>query len=120
MSPLTRPLADLFSVSLNQEALNRLEWKDFGSGLCMARLARKGAAELVLYRVESDQPLVFSRHEHIGGEVYLVLSGSVEDEYGTYRDGDFVYLECGSTHRPRAVRGTVILVLWPNGIRVID
>ena len=120
MIPLVGSLLELFPITPNNAALDRLEWKEFGNGLCMARLAREGEAELVLYRVESDQPLFFPRHEHIGGEIYLVLSGSVEDEYGTYEKGDFVYLERGSVHRPRAVRGTIILVLWPNGISIVD
>ena len=120
MTPLVYSLLDIFTVTLNEDTLNRLQWKDFGDGLSMARLASEGEAELVLYRVEADQPLVFLRHEHVGGEVYLVLSGSVEDEYGTYQEGDFVYLERGSIHRPRAIKGTMILVLWPNGVRLAD
>jgi len=120
MSPLIRSLVDLFSVTLNEEALSGLDWKDFGNGLFMVRLAREEDAELVLYRIESDQPLVFLRHEHLGGEVYFILSGSVEDEYGTYDEGSFVFLEHGSIHRPRAVGGTMILVLWPNGVRLVE
>jgi len=120
MTPLIRSLRDLFTITLNDAALARLQWKDFGNGLCMARLASKGEAELLLYRIESEQPLVFLRHEHLGGEIYLILSGTVEDEYGTYCEGDFVFLERGSTHQPRAARGTTILVLWPNGIRLVD
>lgn len=118
MTPLHRSVLDIFTVTLNQEALARLEWRDFSNGLFMVRLARQGDAELVLYRIDSAQPLTFLRHEHIGGEAYLVLSGSVEDEFGTYRAGDFVYLESASVHRPRARGGTVILVLWPRGVRV--
>jgi anti-sigma factor ChrR (cupin superfamily) len=120
MSPLARSILDLFSINLNREAFAGLQWKDFHNGLLMARLAREGNAELILYRVDSDQPLAFLQHEHTGGEVYLVLSGTVEDEFGTYHAGDFVYLERGSIHRPRAAGGTVILVLWPNGVRVVE
>jgi len=120
MSPLHRSLLDILSIQLNQDALTRLEWRDFPNGLRMARLAKEGEAELVLYRIESAQPLVFLRHEHVGGEGYLVLSGSVEDEFGTYHAGDYVYLDQGSIHRPRAEGGTVILVLWPKGVRVVE
>ena len=120
MSPLRRSLLDIISITVEEEALAGLEWKDFENGLFMARLARHGDAELVLYRVESRQPLTFLRHEHVGGEAYLVLAGTVEDEFGTYRAGDYVYLERASVHRPRACGGTVILVLWPNGVRVVE
>ena len=120
MSPLRRSLLDILSITVDEEALARLEWKDFQNGLAMARLARQGEAELVLYRVESSQPLTFLRHEHLGGEAYLVLSGTVEDEWGTYHAGEYVYLERASVHRPRALGRTVILVLWPNGVRVVE
>jgi hypothetical protein len=44
----------------------------------------------------------------------------VEDESGAYQAGDYVYLEEHSIHTPRAVGGTVILVLWPKGVRVVE
>lgn len=120
MNPLRRSVLDIFSIHLNREALDRLKWKDFRNGLLMARLAKEGDAELVLYRIEAEQPLVFLQHQHVGGEIYLVLSGSVQDEFGTYHAGDYVYLDQGSIHQPRAAGGTVILVLWPKGVRVIE
>jgi anti-sigma factor ChrR (cupin superfamily) len=101
--------------------LARLSWKDFGNGLFMARLAREGKSEFVLYRIEADaDPKAFLRHEHIGGEFYLVLKGGIEDETGAYTEGDIVFLNPKSVHAPRARGETLVLVLWPEGVRLVD
>ena len=114
-------LKDLVKIKLDEPRLGTLPWKDFGNGLSMARLAREGARELVLYRIEAHaDPKAFLRHEHIGGEFYLVLKGSIADETGAYEEGDLVYLDPLSVHAPRAVGETVVLVLWPGGVRMLD
>ena len=53
MKALSRDLGDLVRIELNEAALDRLEWRDFGKGVRLARLARAGDAGLVLYRVEA-------------------------------------------------------------------
>ncbi len=121
MRLLRRSLKNLVRIHLDDEALDRLQWKDFGNGLSMARLAREGARELVLYRIEADaDPRAFLKHEHIGGEFYLVLKGSIEDETGVYKEGDMVYLDPKSVHTPRGIGETVVLVLWPEGVRILE
>lgn len=118
---LHRSIKELLDIRVNAEALNRLPWRDFGNGLAMARLAREGKRELVLYRVDANAaPTAFSRHEHIGGEFYLVLRGKIADDTGEYEQGDVVFLDPNSVHSPRAVGETLVLVLWPEGVRIID
>ncbi len=87
----------------------------------MSRLARQGQRELVLYRIAADaSPDAFVKHEHLGGEFYLVLKGKIGDETGEYESGDVVFLDPQSVHTPRAVGETVVLVLWPAGVRLVD
>jgi len=118
---LTRSLNDLIRIELNAPALDRLQWRDFGNGLSMCRLARQGSREMVLYRIRADAaPDAFLRHEHIGGEFYLVLKGKIGDESGEYGAGDLVYLDAKSIHTPRAVGETLVLVLWPAGVRIAE
>jgi len=45
---LRRSLSDFLRFELDEEALDRLQWRDFGNGLEMSRLAREGQRELVL------------------------------------------------------------------------
>jgi anti-sigma factor ChrR (cupin superfamily) len=118
---LRRSLNDFLHIELDEAALNRLQWRDFGNGLSMARLAREDARELVLYRTAADaSPDAFVKHEHIGGEFYLVLKGKIADETGEYETGDIVFLDARSVHTPRAVGETIVLVVWPAGVRLVD
>jgi len=118
---LRRSLNDFLKISLNAEALDRLQWRDFGNGLSMSRLAREGQRELVLYRIAADGSAdAFLKHEHIGGEFYLVLKGKIVDETGEYEEGDVVFLDPHSVHTPRAIGETVVLVFWPEGVRIVD
>jgi anti-sigma factor ChrR (cupin superfamily) len=121
MDVLCRSLRDILQIKLDLGAVDGLPWRDFGNGLSMARLAREGRRELVLYRIADGASAdAFLKHEHIGGEIYLVLKGRIVDETGEYREGDFVYLEAKSVHTPRAIGDTLVLVLWPDGVRIID
>jgi len=118
---LRRSLNDFLSFQLDEAALDRLTWRDFGNGLGMSRLARQGKRELVLYRIAADASSdAFLKHEHLGGEFYLVLKGKIGDETGEYETGDVVFLDPQSVHTPRAIGETVVLVLWPAGVRLVD
>ena len=118
---LRRSLNDFQRFELDEAALNGLQWRDFGNGLSMSRLARQGQRELVLYRIAADAATgAFVKHEHIGGEFYLVLKGRIADETGDYSKGDIVFLDPRSVHTPRAEGETVVLVLWPGGVRIVD
>jgi anti-sigma factor ChrR (cupin superfamily) len=118
---LRRSLNDFLSLALDEAGLVKLSWRDFGNGLYMARLARDGARELVLYKIAAEaSPDAFVKHEHIGGEFYLVLKGKIVDETGDYEKGDIVFLDAHSVHTPRAVGETVVLVLWPSGVMLVD
>jgi anti-sigma factor ChrR (cupin superfamily) len=110
-------MSDLVRVDVDEAALDRLEWRDFGQGVRLARLAREGDAGLVLYRIAADAPAdAFAPHRHAGGEAYLVLKGRIADETGRYPKGSFVWLPPDSHHAPRAEGETVVLVLWPKGV----
>ena len=118
---LRRSLNDFLSFQLDEAALDRLSWRDFGNGLEMSRLAREGKRELVLYRIAVDASTeAFLKHEHLGGEFYLVLKGKIADETGEYETGEVVFLDPQSVHAPRAIGETVVLVLWPAGVRLVD
>ena len=116
---LRRSLRDFLRLDLDQAGLDQLPWRDFGNGLSMSRLAREGKRELVLYRIAEGAAEPFVRHEHLEGEFYLVLRGRIADETGEYEAGDIVFLGAHSTHTPRALGETVVLVLWPAGVRIV-
>jgi len=116
---LSRDLGEFLRVELDEAALDRLEWRAFGKGVSLAKLARDGAAGLVLYRIEAGASRdAFRPHRHVGGEAYLVLKGVIGDETGRYPRGTFVWLPPGSRHAPWTEGETVVLVLWPEGVRI--
>ena len=120
-SLLRRSLKDFLSFAIDEAALARLSWRDFGNGLSMSRLARKDQAELVLYRIAATAAAdAFLKHEHLGGELYLVLKGAIADETGVYEKGELVFLAPHSVHTPRAVGDTIVLVFWPGGVRIVE
>ncbi len=55
------------------------------------------ATSLVRYAPNSE----FSRHEHGGGEEFLVLEGVFSDEHGDYPAGSYVRNPIGTAHTPR-------------------
>jgi anti-sigma factor ChrR (cupin superfamily) len=114
-------LSRFIRTELNDIGLDELDWRDLGKGVSIARLGKENQTSLVFYRISRDAaPDAFSRHEHLEGEVYLVLRGGIQDEFGSYREGEIVYLDSGSIHTPRGLGETVVLVLWPGGIRLVE
>ena len=55
----------------------------------------------------------FSAHTHTGGEEFIVLSGTFQDEHGDYPAGTYVRNPPTTSHTPSAADGCVIFVkLW--------
>ena len=85
------------------------EWK--ASGL-------PGAEVLPLYEGEGEEIYLFRAgpgcrapaHEHPGGEEVFILDGSLTDEHGTYRKGDWVRSPVGSGHEPWSEDGLLAYV----------
>ena len=72
-----------------------------------AEVAR--ATSIVKYDAGSE----FSPHVHGGGEEFLVLEGTFQDEHGDFPAGSYVRNPPGSRHRPGSAEGCVIFVkLW--------
>jgi len=117
----TKDLSDWMSVSFDREWLEEnIRWKDFGTGVRLGKLAREGSTSLVLYDCAAEVEVdAFMPHMHPGGEVYLVLEGEVYDEDGTYPKGSIVWMNPGTQHTPKTRENTLILVLWPDGVKAI-
>ena len=95
-----------------------ISWKDFGTGVRLGKLKREEKTSLVLYEAQSEVEVdAFMPHSHPGGECYVVLEGEVWDEDGTYPTGSIVWMDPESTHTPKTRGKTLILVLWPQGVK---
>jgi len=55
----------------------------------------------------------FSEHTHTGGEEFIVLEGTFQDEHGDYPAGTYVRNPPTTRHTPSAAEGCIIFVkLW--------
>lgn len=58
----------------------------------------------------------FAAHAHPGGEEFLVLEGTFQDQHGDYPAGTYVRNPPGSSHAPASAKGCTIFVrLWQFG-----
>lgn len=84
------------------------------AGVSRRMLHREGeekarATTIVRYEAGSH----FKGHSHPGGEEFLVLEGTFQDEYGDYPAGTYVRNPPGSFHTPRSDEGCTLFVkLW--------
>lgn len=84
----------------------------------------KGVERRMLFRIGAEKARAtsivryapgsrFSRHGHPGGEEFLVLEGTFQDETGDFPTGTYVRNPPGSGHAPGAESGCTIFVrLW--------
>ena len=121
MANFSHDLSEWLSIGFDSEWLEEnIRWKDFGTGVRLGRIAREDSTSLVLYDADPDVEVeAFQPHMHPGGEVYLVLEGEVYDEFGTYPKGSIVWMDPKSEHNPKTRERTLILVLWPDGVKVL-
>jgi len=101
-----------------QKGLDSLPWKTIAGGVQFAKIARQGTTGLVAYRIPADAgEEAFVPHTHLGGEMYLVVEGTVVDEKGRHPAGSLVWMPPFSRHTPRGEGRTTIVVLWPAGVK---
>ncbi len=119
--PFSHGLSDWLTMNVDRRWIDdNIRWRELGEGVRLGKLAREGPTSLVLYDVESDVDIdAFMPHSHPGGECYLVLEGEVWDEEGTYPQGSIVWMDKGASHTPRTRGQTLILVLWPDGVKLV-
>ena len=115
----THDMSDWLSFNIDREWLeNNISWRDFETGVKLGKLKREEKTSLVLYEADTEVTVdAFMPHMHPGGEAYLVLEGEVWDEDGTYPTGSIVWMNRETTHTPKTPGKTLILVLWPEGVK---
>lgn len=63
---------------------------------------------------------VLAEHVHTGLELTYVVEGSLEDDEGVCRAGDFVWRPPGSRHQARTPNGAKFLVRFRGGARSVE
>lgn len=103
-----------FEIAVGEQT-SALEWRPSPMpGVERRMLDRIGgevarATSIVRYAPGSH----FSAHRHDGGEEFIVLDGTFQDEHGDYPAGTYVRNPVGTRHTPRSDNGCTIFVkLW--------
>lgn len=107
-------LADLASRFVNVESL---PWKPTPTpGVDMKILLQDKESGLLTALFRWQPGTVLPLHEHVEIEQTFVLEGSIVDEEGEVRKGDYVWRPAGNRHIARAPNGALVLsfFLKPN------
>lgn len=87
-------------------------WRPMLRGARLAILSEDAATGVRLALAHMPGGKVFPRHEHLGFEHAVVLSGGYEDERGEFLAGDYVIYEPGSAHGPHTLDGDDCWILF--------
>jgi putative transcriptional regulator len=87
--------------NLVPEGYNQLEWKWTGPGIHAAKLENfKNGTQLSLLKIQPGKAI--ASHTHESDEITVLLKGSLSDEFGVYKKGDYLVMNEEHEHRPVA------------------
>lgn len=83
-------------------------WQRYDHGIEVLPLHRHNDEQVVLVRLPASAPGI--PHTHPGGEEIFVISGTLQDEAGTYPAGTWLRQPPGSAHAPVALDDALLWV----------
>jgi len=87
-----------------------LTWRKVSKSLHEAVLKTgQSSHEVCFHKIKKGGKVV--EHDHKGVEITVVLEGSFSDESGTYKSGDYIEMQPGNIHKPRATQDSDCLCL---------
>ena len=88
-------------------------WQERRPGVHWKVLHDEGGRRTVLVRY--DPGVVVPRHRHLGDEQIFVIEGSVADDTGTCKAGDFARRPPGCVHAVHSPGGALVLAVMTGG-----
>jgi len=88
-------------------------WEERRPGVQWKVLHEEGVHRTVLVRYAPGA--VIPRHRHLGDEQIFVIEGSVSDETGTCKAGDYARRPPGCVHTVRSASGALVLAIMAGG-----
>ena len=106
-------LKDLLNIPARQD---ELPWEPFRPGVDIYRLYGdgQGGAQAALLRYQPGASV--PRHDHMGFEHILVLSGSQTDQNGEHQAGTLVINPPSSNHSVISQAGCIVLAIWEKPV----
>ena len=103
---MTAPVSEYISVASRP-------WDQRRPGVHWKVLREEGDRKTVLVRY--DRGAVIPRHRHLGDEEIFVIEGSVSDDTGTCKAGDYARRPPGCVHTVRSGDGALVLAIMTGG-----
>src|SRR3990167_2049176 len=92
------------------------EWKELREGIKIKALAQDPKLGLQMDILNVPAGFADSGHYHGDWEWVYVLEGSIEDEKGLHRKGDFFINSAGVLHKPFSEEWCKLLIVWSGKV----
>lgn len=92
-------------------------WQERRPGVHWKVLHEEGDRRTVLVRY--DPGAVIPRHRHLGDEQIFVIEGSVADDTGTCKAGDYARRPPGCVHTVHSPGGALVLAVMTGGTEAV-
>ncbi len=93
------------------------EWLKVREGIQRKSLAKDPGRKLQMDILKIEPGLVDIPHWHDDFEWVYILEGSLEDEKGLHKKGDFIINDKDARHQPRSKDGCTALIVWCGSVR---
>lgn len=94
-----------------------MTWEQLRKGIKLRHLARDDKRGIQIDIMNIKPGLRDPPHWHDDWEWVYILEGSLEDEKGIHRKGDFVLNEKDTKHQPRSKEGCTAIIVWCGSVR---
>jgi len=94
-----------------------MTWDKIRKGVKMKRLARDDERGIQMDIMKIEPGLSDPPHWHDDWEWVYILEGSLEDEKGIHRKGDFLLNEKDAKHQPQSKEGCTAIIVWCGSSR---
>jgi anti-sigma factor ChrR (cupin superfamily) len=93
------------------------EWLKVRKGVWRKPLAKDPRRKLQMDVLRIEPDFVDVPHWHDDFEWVYILKGSLEDEKGLHKKGDFIVNDKDAHHRPTSKEGCTALIVWCGSVR---
>ncbi|PIN84758.1 MAG: hypothetical protein COV47_05810 [Candidatus Diapherotrites archaeon CG11_big_fil_rev_8_21_14_0_20_37_9] len=93
-------------------------WKPLRKGIGEKELALDSETKLKMSLLKIEAGFNDIGHRHDSWEWVYILEGSLEDEKGLHKKGDFLINTTEGIHRPSSQDGCVVLIVWSGKVHV--
>lgn len=100
--------------------LDALDWAPFQDRVEIHRLYGDGVSGPCAALLRFEPGGRIPRHDHVGFEHLILLSGSQRDEHGTIGDGSLAIHAPGTQHDVVSDDGCVVLAIYERPVRMLE